>query len=281
MKHILIPTDFSDNAWDSMLYALRLYDDIPACFYVLNTYQASTSRTSNRMSSHRGTHLHRVLKEESERKLQKITNYLDENLLNDNHIYKTVSRTGDLLSNIKRIVSNDNIDIIIMGTTGATGAKEIFMGSNAVKVINTIDLCPVLTVPKDYEFNELQHITFATDLKKKFSSLELASLIELQSTHQCRVTILHVKENDNLDKNQLGQLKDLKTLFNDDSIINFKEIELQGKVAKTIIDYSEKNNVDLVCLVNSEKKFLQKLMEEAVVKRMSFHSSLPLLIIPA
>ncbi|MET2985155.1 universal stress protein [Aureibaculum conchae] len=280
MKNILIPTDFSDNAWDALLYAIRLYDNVPSRFYILNTFQIGTSRTTNRMSSKRGTKLFRVLQEESEKGLQKIQNYLNENLLNDNHEYKTLSKTGDLYINLKQIVSQNNIDIIIMGTTGATGAKEIFMGSNAVKVINNIDLCPVLTVPKNYDFNELKNIAFATDLKKKFSALELSSLIELQTIYQCEISILHVKEYDNLDENQLIELAHIKSLFHNESLTHYKEIGLNGNVAKTIIEFSEKHNVDLVCLVNHEKKFLQKLMQEAVVKKVNFRSEIPILTIP-
>lgn len=279
MKNIIIPTDFSDNAWDALLYAIRLHDNIPACFYILNTYQTGTSRTSNKMSSHRDTHLHRVLKEESAVGLKKIKNYLDSNLLNDKHEYKTLSLTGDLMVNLIQIVSKENIDIIIMGTTGATGAKEIFMGSNAVRVINSIDLCPIITVPKNYEFTEIKNITFATDLKKKFSAIELSSLIELQTVLQCEISILHIKENNIIEESQIQNLSNIKALFMD-GYTTFVEIELKGKVAKTIINFSEKHNVDLVCLVNSEKKFLQKIIEEAVVKKISFHSKLPLLIIP-
>ena len=279
MKNVLIPTDFSDNAWDALLYAIKLYDNIPTRFYILNTYQAGSSRTSNRMSSYRGTHLHRVLEEESVRGLKKIQNHLDKHLLNDNHEYKTISHTGDLLVNLKQTVSKENIDVIIMGTTGATGAKEIFMGSNAVKVINHIDLCPILTVPKDYEFNALENITFATDLKKKFGAIELNSLIDLQAIHESKITILHVTEEDKLSENQVNNLNNIKSLFKDDSVY-YVETELQGKVAKSIIDFSEKQKMDLVCLINSEKKFLQKLMEEAVVKKMSFHSEIPILTMP-
>ncbi|QCX39380.1 universal stress protein [Aureibaculum algae] len=279
MKNILIPTDFSDNAWDALLYAIRLYDAVPAHFYILHTYQAGTSRTSNRMSKYRDTHLHRVLKDESEKGLKKIQRYLDENLLNDDHKYQTISQAGDLVFQIKQVVTNYNIDIIVMGTTGATGAKEIFMGSNAVSVINHIELCPVLTVPKDYEFTELKNIIFATDLKRRFYSIELFSLIELQTIHESNICLLNVKEGDDLDKTKLHNLKDIKALFKDGTV-SFEQTELDGKVAKSIMNFSKNHNSDLVCLVNSEKKFLKKLIEEAVIKKVSFHSAIPLLVIP-
>jgi len=280
MKNILIPTDFSDNAWDALIYAIRLYDDISAQFYIFNTFQVGTSRMSNHMSSQRGTKLFRLLQEESEKGLDKIKKHLNENLINDKHKYRTASRTGGLLVRLKQFVAIENIDLIVMGTTGATGAKEIFMGSNAVRIINNLDLCPILAVPKNYEFIELNKIIFATDIKKKYSAFQLTSLIELQTIHQCEVNILHVKEHGNLDENQLMALVHTRTLLEIETVTHYKEIELKGTVTQTIIEFSQNNNVDLVCLVNHEKKFLQKLMEEAVVKKVNLRSEIPILTIP-
>ncbi len=152
MKKVLIPTDFSDNAWDALIYAIRLYDDIPCHFYILNTYQVGPSRVSNVKNQVRNTQIFRLLKEESENELEKIDTYLKDNLLNKKHKYETLSISGSLITSIKRIVFNDNIDMIVMGTSGASGAKEIFMGSNTIKAIKNIDLCPIISVPEKYQW---------------------------------------------------------------------------------------------------------------------------------
>ena len=38
MKKILLPTDFSSNAWNAITYALEFYKDEWCMFYLLNTY---------------------------------------------------------------------------------------------------------------------------------------------------------------------------------------------------------------------------------------------------
>ena len=38
MKHILLPTDFSDNSWNAITYAIQLFKDEACVFFILNTY---------------------------------------------------------------------------------------------------------------------------------------------------------------------------------------------------------------------------------------------------
>ena len=65
-------------------------------------------------------------------------------MLNDKHTYKIVSKSGTLVSIVEDIVNKENIDMIVMGTTGASGLKGVFMGSNTVKIIKHIDTTPII-----------------------------------------------------------------------------------------------------------------------------------------
>ena len=279
MKKVLIPTDFSDNAWDALIYAIRLYDDIPCHFYILNTYQVGPSRVSNVKNQVRNTQIFRLLKEESENELEKIATYLKDNLLNKKHEYETLSISGSLITSIKRIVFNDNIDMIVMGTSGASGAKEIFMGSNTIKAIKNIDLCPIISVPEKYEYEEPEQVAFATDLKRSFNVIELNCLRELQLIHNFKIRIIHVKEENILDEIQQQNIESLRLFFEDDSI-SFEEILTDTTVAEAINDFVEDQKINIVSLVNYEHSFFEKLTHEPIIKKMSFHSTVPLLILP-
>jgi nucleotide-binding universal stress UspA family protein len=279
MKKILVPTDFSDNAWDALMYAIRLYDDIPAHFYILNTYLVGASRVSNIKNKARNTHIYQYAKKESESELQKINTYLKENLLNDKHKFEIISESGSFFSIVKHLVSSENIDMIIMGTTGASGAKEIFMGSNTVKMIKSIDLCPIISVPKDYKYEEPEEVVFATDFKRHFSAVELNCLIELQIIHNFNLKVIHVKKETALNKTQQFNKDALIKCFNAVNVV-FEEIESDSNVSTAINNYTEKLKTQLVCLVNYEHSFIEKLTHEPIIKKVSFHSSVPLMILP-
>jgi len=279
MKNVLIPTDFSDNAWDALQYAIRLYDDIPTCFYILNTYQVSTSRTTNTMHKERDTHMYRLLKEVSEKELKKIETYLNDNLLNDKHEYRMISKTGSLLDITKKIVSSKNIDMMVMGTSGATGAKEIFMGSNTVRAIKNIDKCPIMSVPHKYEYEESENIVFATDFKRHFNAIELKCLIELQLLHNFKIKIIYVNKDQGLNSTQQQNIAVFKEYF-DDEVVSFEEITTDNSIADTINDFTKKQKMNMVCLLNYEHSLIELITHEPIVKKISFHSAVPLLIIP-
>ncbi|HAT67935.1 MAG TPA: universal stress protein, partial [Flavobacteriaceae bacterium] len=49
MRKVLIPTDFSRNAWDAIAYAVDLFKNEPCEFYILNVYSLADFATDNLM----------------------------------------------------------------------------------------------------------------------------------------------------------------------------------------------------------------------------------------
>ena len=279
MKNILVPTDFSDNAWDALTYAIRLYDDIPCCFYILNTYEANPSGATGSMYQFKQQKIYDILKKESEKELSVISNYLNDNMLNDKHKYKTISKSGSLVSVAKNFVTKEHIDLVIMGTTGVSGLRGVFMGSNAVKIIKEIAYCPIICVPEKYLYEELEQVMFANDFKKHLSKQDLTCLIELQFIHNISIRFIHIKKEKGLSEVQQYNIDSLKTYFEND-LISFEEIESDTSVSKAITVFAEKEKINMVCLANYEHSFIEKLTHEPVIKRVGFRSPVPLLILP-
>src|SRR5690606_30069646 len=65
-----------------------------------------------------------------------------------------------------------NIDLVVMGSHGASGVQGFFVGSNTEKVVRTSDI-PVLVVKKDLDIREINKFVFASDfsdeVKKPFA----------------------------------------------------------------------------------------------------------------
>lgn len=279
MTHVLIPTDFSDNAWDALTYAIRLYDDIPCTFYILHTYESNPARMPNTLHQFAARKISEILRKESEDKLFAILQHLKDNMLNDKHTYKTISKLGALIPTIANIVEKERIDLIVMGSKGATGLKEVFMGTNTVKVIKHVENCPIICVPEEYPYKELEQLIFATDYKKRFDKQALSSLMELQQIHNFRIRFVHVKKESMLSELQESNRRDLEKYFNKDAI-NFEEIESDALVSKAITTFAEMKKANLICLANYEHSFIEKLTHEPVIQKVGFHTKIPLLILP-
>ncbi len=278
MKNILIPTDFSDNAWDALTYAIRLYDDIPCKFYILNTFEVNSGGVNTAIHSGATKKLYTILKEESQNGLDRIEAHLNEYLLNDKHEYKTISAHGSITSIAKELIIKENINLVVMGTTGASGMKKVLMGSNTITMIKNISQCPIIAVPKDFEFREPELVSFATNLKKLFNSTQLNALTELLLIHNLDLELLHVKKEEKLSAVQNQNIGIIKQQLGSNNI-SYKEIELNTSIANSLTEYAKNNKVDIICLANYSHTLLERLTHEPVIKKVGFQTQVPLLII--
>ncbi len=146
MKNILVPTDFSDNAYSALYYATRLFKNEPCRFLILNTLDPDPAIISGHGDSQ--------LINESKEKLTEILHSIVRDTEDYDHSFESISTTEKLLETIEKTVKDKGIDLIVMGTKGATGAKGFFIGSTTSNVIQKIKCCPVLAVPDEFNFEE-------------------------------------------------------------------------------------------------------------------------------
>ena len=167
MKNIVLPTDFSDNSWNAIFTAVKLYADVECQFYILHAYEPKALNKLGKKGQQRLGVLYESLAQYSEQELEKVMTYLAKHLKNPLHHFESVSKSDTLEEAINKIISEKDIDLICMGTQGASGAKQVFMGSNTVKVLKQIGDCPILAVPAEYDFKSLKSLLFPTDFMKK------------------------------------------------------------------------------------------------------------------
>ena len=141
MKNILLPTDFSKNAWNALFMALKLYADFECRFYIMNCYDLDMKYAGGAQSTIRSGMVYKALKNTSNSGLDEVIQYLSENHHNAKHQFETIAHSGDILSGLRSTITKYDIETVIMGTKGATGAKGVFLGSNTVKVLKNIKNC--------------------------------------------------------------------------------------------------------------------------------------------
>ncbi len=158
MKRILVPTDFSNNAYNALYYATRLFKNDACQFYILNTCDVEIPVLTSIIDT---THGDEQLRKESKEKLTETFHSIVRDTEDFNHFFETISTTKKLPEVIEETVMNKGIDLIVMGTKGATGAKGFFMGSNTSNIIQKIKCCPVLAVPDEFNFEKSSENTLA------------------------------------------------------------------------------------------------------------------------
>jgi nucleotide-binding universal stress UspA family protein len=176
---------------------------------------------------------------------------------------------------------HNKIDLIVMGTKGASGLQKALFGSNAVNVINR-NSTPVITVPDYARFNNLKHIVFASDTSDILKiQPRIQKLILLAQLFNASIYILHVLPQYPQDSDQKIDVVKIK-----DTLINkykYKKISFHTSqnddVVEAINDFVADKKTDLLAMFTHDITFFENIFNTSVSREMAFHSLVPLLTI--
>lgn len=272
-KNILLPTDFSDNAWSAALYAFKLFAEEPCTFYFIHSTKMKVSPMSS-MSNR----LARVMAENALEDLSKLKLKAENINANPQHNFEVITSTNDLYSAMEIMIEKSKIDLVVMGTKGATKAKEIVFGSNTVNVIQKIKNCPVLAVPDDFDFVKPKEIAFPTDFNRFYGD-ELLDLKKIADLHNSRIRIVHVNEERNLSEAQDYNLAMLKANL-EKHPHNFHWMPDYDKKEQAIKDFIDELNINILVMINYQHSFIESIINEPVIKKLGFQPKIPFLVIP-
>ena len=159
MNRILVPTDFSEQATNALKVAAMLAKKYDADIYLLHMMEipmqhidpgAVKSDIPETLFFMKLAH-------------KKFEDLMDSDFLQGITIHETVK--ADITFNeIKDACKEFDIDLIVMGSHGASGLKEMFIGSNAEKVVRSSDV-PVLVIKNHHTSFNIKNFVFASDFK--------------------------------------------------------------------------------------------------------------------
>lgn len=274
-RTILLPTDFSDNAFNALLYALKLYKNESCTFYFLNSTYSKGAITRTYIT----TKYVDELQKESIRKLTELK--LQTAIANDNnkHNFEIITSEKELKFAVQKMIKAHAIDMVVMGTKGVSNAIDIFMGSNTVDVLKKIKNCPILVIPNDYEFVELKQLLFPTDFNRLYSTIELEAITGISKLYDSEIKILHIHVEKKLSTNQELNKKILADYLKNYPHRFYWEADYTDK-STAITTFMEENNIDVLAMVSYKHSLLESILNEPVIKIIAFNPTVPLLIIP-
>lgn len=278
MQKILVPTDFSGNALKAVVYASEIAKKSGAVIHLLHVIEPALNLVSMQTdSSGEG-----VVKERSDELVlrhQTLTG-----IYPDVRVIKHLSG-GKPITSILKYAEKEKMDLIVMGTAGASGLKEFFTGSVTAGVVGKTTI-PVLTVPASYEMEEPDAILLATNQFEKNKNI-LDKVVAFSKLFAAAIHVVVLKDAEGDENAEMiyndEQLNDylqfLKETFPD---VIFKGELLEGKDFELTIDrYCNENEADVIAMVTYPKSFMEKMLRKSVTKKMAFHSTIPILAIPA
>lgn len=186
---------------------------------------------------------------------------------------------GDFLSNIEEILTKEDFDLIIMGSHGASGKYEWFIGSKTQKVLRKVNQ-NVLVVKAKTNKLDFRKSVFVTDLglssKDDFQKyLQFITLFPFEEIHiLCINTNSFYSQPGVLIQSSLEDLKDLASELPIETHFH-KDLTVDAGVR----EFVKANEIDLVAISNSKKSALRRFFRGSHVEMIVNHSMVPVLSI--
>ncbi len=281
MKKIIVPTDFSLNATKALDFAVRIAKQAKAKIILVHACDLLELTFKDYAALKKEFNL-KVIKEANEKlALYKKSIEATEKLVVQIKLYE-----GLVTDTILHAAKIHKADMIIMGTLGTAGTREKIFGSKTAGVIGKSTI-PVLAVPLLSEWKPPENILLAINNFKEGTKDIVNPVFELSALFKSAVHIATVTD--------AGKTKPVDFLPNQRALNAYTK-QLQGQYKKTVITaagldgqqfgktiekYITAHNIDMVAMVTHRHSFVKSIFKRSMTKKMSYHTSIPLLAIPA
>lgn len=262
---ILLPTDLSEHSKNAVRYAMQLFQAPEHQFVLMNAYHLPHAGAV--MMTSVEDLMRKASVEDMQRYEQELFREFPEAKT------KTDSRVlhDEAYVAIQRCAEEESIDMIVMGTTGASGMKNVLMGSVTASLVRNAGL-PMLAIPAASVYDPIKRIALASD-GKAVDKHVLGPLSELAQLNNAEVLLFTVGNDGAIEE-------DSRTLSEKLGGVPCSTHQVIGTdIDKGVAQFVEEHDCDLLTTVHHKYGWVQDLFHVSVSKRMALHTKVPLLVL--
>jgi nucleotide-binding universal stress UspA family protein len=277
MKSILIPTDFSENSWNAIEYALRFLSKSACNFYLLHVTTTNSlveSGVSNLNTQ--DTHA-QILSLPTKKRLHDTIKKIQIHFPNPLHRFFSVTDSNSLINAIREQVVQKKIDLIVMGTKGRSDMNKLAIGTNAGNVITKVK-CATMVIPEEAKYIEPKEIAFPTDFSIFYRPEVLQPITDIIENHRASIRVLHINRqgfelNDDQQKNK-EYLDDYFNNYNH-SFHFLTNIQLEDAVQQFVDD----RNIHVIAMLAKNLNYFQKILFHPTSQVINYYKHVPFLVL--
>ncbi|WP_224484830.1 universal stress protein [Robertkochia aurantiaca] len=260
MKHILVPIGNSDNAINTLQYAVDLAEYFNSELYLMQAFTLvpRAGAISN---------LQEKVEKSSAEHLEELISKVDNKGV---HI-QIATYKGDVVSGVKAIDKELGIDLLVLEPRSNDIREEVFLGSTSGSIIKQTDI-PAIIVPEGNTFRAYKHglVAFKSGIVK--NSQLLKPLREIKKKMGMELDLLLVKTPDyreedlNIDKALQELSKGVKTTENTTTF-------------EGVLEHFVEHDPEILIVFRRNRGFFAKLWEKNIILKREFRCSIPLLVL--
>lgn len=272
MKRILFPTDFSEIAKNAFLYALKMADSLDAEILLLHTFDMPIIDGAEIPINFKEIYDTLEIQQMAHFKdhIPQLKQIADSNGLG--HIQLShLLKSGDLTYAMQEVVQVQNISLVVMGTSGASGWFDSLFGSQAGEAITVLSV-PVLSIPMEARYEKIKTIAF-TNLYREKDFEALKRLVEIASKFKATIKSLHVKKSSSTISVEEIRAWESKC---DGWPVQFFVVP-HDNVRETIEDFLHNQHIDMLTMLTEKRGFFEDLFSSSLTQKISYKIDIPML----
>lgn len=275
MNKILCPIDFSTASLNALEFAVAIGEKNHSEIILLNIF---TEADFNMILKHDGiSSEYKELLKHAEDKLKSIRdeiNKISQPQGLDNCTYQL--KSGKVVDVLSDCAKEDKVDLIVVGTTGASGFDKRYIGSKAVSIVEHAK-CNVLCVPENRDYNGINKIVYATDYQEE-DKIAIQLQVLLAGQMNASVDILHISHhNDTIDKAIYEDyINEIKAFVSYDNLSFNRKV--YHHISEGLEDYMKTTESDLLVLLYKKRDFFDDIFHHSLTKHLSNFSDFPFMV---
>ncbi len=274
MKNILVPSDFSACAANASEVALALAKYYGATFHLFTALDIEKKKGEDAQDkeSYNAADLRKI------KNTELLFSEWVEKAKAQNVTIKTYWVAGKLLKNIKEAVVNYDIDFIVMGSHGASGKQEYFIGSNTQKVVRGVH-CSVLVVKEDIRDYKIKKVVYASNFNKG-EEKAFQYMLDFVQPYRPEIHLLEVNNSGWFSQPYIlakASMEDFKAMCGD--LVCKTHFYRDWTVDAGIRKFAAEIDADLIVISNQHRHPLKRIVVGSNVEAVVNHAKVPVLSI--
>ena len=267
MKKIIVPVDFSEQSEFALEAAAQLADKHGAEIFALHMLELSDSLTNTDDALQQQKAILYLKAAE-----KRFHSYLDKPYLKGVKLTPIVKHFK-VFDEINDVAQKHQVDLVIMGSHGTDGLKEIFYGSNAEKVVRNSKV-PVLVIKSKQQNLKMENIVFASDFKNEsLSAFGKAKNFADSLSAKLDLVYINTPGNDFLStQDAYDRINQFLTAANVGLEV---QIYNDYSVEKGVLNYSAASKADAIAISTHGRKGLSHFFMGSIGEDVANHSKLP------
>ncbi len=272
MKRILVPVDFSKEAENAARVATTIAKRTDSELFLVHMLELPVNiiDPAEIASINTGPQAIFYMKQANE----KFKNFVKKPFFKGVKVVESV-QFQLAFSGIIEESKKHKIDLIVMGSQGASGLQEMFIGSNTEKVVRKSDV-PVLVIKKKNNNFDVKNMIFASDFRNE-GKKSFPKVLEFAKIFKPKIHFLYVNTIHNFNTTKEIERK-MDRFINDFDMEDYEKVIYNDiSVEKGILSYARDIDADLIALNTHGRSGLSQLFNGSIGRELANHALRPVI----